>query len=323
MQNKLVQPFYPRHGQYADAVVVVPPKEFQFNEQTAEDNEFQTPLSLTTETVQHRAMAEYERLVKSLRDAGITVIEFDYPLSTTPTPDAVFPNNWFSTMADGRLITFPMASKNRQVEVRPDALSSVLQHAGRPVQSVETFAQYIAVGKYLESTGAMVMDHHTGVIYAALSQRCDEDLLTEYAAHIGYEAVSFRTRLPSGQSVYHTNVMMALGADFCLICDEVIEPAQRHGVVQRLMATKHIIPITVAQMNHFCGNILALTTENGQPLIVLSQSAHDAFHPEQRQQLQQYGQLLPIDVKTIEQIGGGSVRCMMAEVFLPRADVKA
>ncbi|MFC3024181.1 arginine deiminase-related protein [Vibrio zhugei] len=318
MQNKLAQPFYPRHGQYADAVVVVPPKEFQFNEQTAGDNEFQTPLSLTTETVQQRAMVEYERLVNGVREAGVTVIEFDYPLSETPTPDAVFPNNWFSTMADGRLITFPMASENRQVEVRPEALSTVLKQAGWAVQGVDTFSQYIAVEKYLESTGAMVMDHHAGVIYAALSQRCDETVLDEYAAHIGYETVPFRTSLPSGQSVYHTNVMMALGEAFCIICDEVIEPTQRRAVIERLMANKDVIHITIEQMNRFCGNVLVVITESGKPVIVLSQSAYEAFHPDQLQRLRQYGELLPIDVTTIEKIGGGSVRCMMAEVFLPR-----
>ncbi|SJL84392.1 hypothetical protein VPAL9027_02375 [Vibrio palustris] len=317
MKKQLIETFYPRHRQHANTVVVVPPKEFQFNEQTAVDNEFQTPLSMPTETIQQRAMAEYEALVTHLHQSGVTVIEFDYPLSSMPTPDAVFPNNWFNTLADGGLITFPMASHNRQAEVRVEALVEVLCQAGRAVSRVETFSQYIATQRYLESTGAMVMDHDLGLIYAALSQRCDEDVLKEYARHIGYEAVAFATCLPSGKSVYHTNVMMAMGEKFCLLCDEVIAEPMRSHVVQRIAKSKQVIPITIEQMNHFCGNVLPLTTATGETLIVLSQSAYQAFQPQQLSALQQYGTLLPIDVTTIEQIGGGSVRCMMAEIFLP------
>lgn len=305
--------------QNANCVVMVPPKEFAFNAETAKDNEFQHPVSDTTEQVRVKAMQEFRTMVDSLRQSGIQVVVFDYPQDEIETPDAVFPNNWFSTTPTGDLYTFPMACKNRQVEVKPDALSQVLSEAGRQVNQHRSFTRYLEIDAHLESTGVMVKDHVNRTIYAALSQRCDREVLEDYAESIGYErVVSFQTALPSGKPIYHTNVMMAIGESFCVICDEVIPEFERRFVIKSLAKDKQVISISLEQMNQFCGNILQLETINGDKVIAMSQSAYDAFSPAQLVQLSSHGKLLPFDVKTIENIGGGSVRCMLGEVFLPK-----
>ncbi|AVH33411.1 arginine deiminase-related protein [Vibrio fluvialis] len=302
----------------ANCVVMVPPKEFKYNAETAKDNEFQHQIALSDEQVRAQAMQEYTDMVANLRREGVQVVEFDYPLSDVETPDAVFPNNWFSTTADGGFFTFPMACANRQQEVRPQALIAALQQAGRQVRLRDSLVEYQEQRAFLESTGVMVMDHVNQTIYAALSQRCDREVLEDYAQRIGYSrVVSFQTVLPSGQPVYHTNVMMAVGESFCVICDEVIPEFERRFVVKSLAKDKQVISITLEQMNRFCGNILQLENASGDKLIVMSQSAYDAFTPSQRLQLSGHGKLLPFNVKTIEDIGGGSVRCMLGEVFLP------
>ncbi|MBY7916312.1 amidinotransferase [Vibrio fluvialis] len=302
----------------ANCVVMVPPKEFKYNAETAKDNEFQHQIALSDEQVRAQAMQEYTDMVANLRREGVQVVEFDYPLSDVETPDAVFPNNWFSTTADGGFFTFPMACANRQQEVRPQALIAALQQAGRQVCLRDSLVEYQEQRAFLESTGVMVMDHVNETIYAALSQRCDREVLEDYAQRIGYSrVVSFQTVLPSGQPIYHTNVMMAVGECFCVICDEVIPEFERRFVVKSLAKDKQVISITLEQMNRFCGNILQLENASGDKLIAMSQSAYDAFTPSQRLQLSGHGKLLPFNVKTIEDIGGGSVRCMLGEVFLP------
>lgn len=307
-----------KQPQNANAVVMVPPKEFQYNVETAQDNEFQQPLNLDDAQIRQQALAEYRQMVETLQQQGVQVIEFDYPLSSVATPDAVFPNNWFSTTADGGFYTFPMASFNRREEVRVEALTQALQAAGRHVQHHVSFESYLTQQAYLESTGVMVIDHPSRTIYAALSQRCDQRVLEAYAQQIEYpNVIAFHTALPSGQPIYHTNVMMSIGEHFCVICDEVISELDRHKVLSSLQKEKQVITITLDQMNQFCANILQLETAQHEKVIAMSQSAFSAFSAEQRAQLAQHGTLIPLNVQTIETIGGGSVRCMLGEVFLP------
>ncbi|EGR4343977.1 amidinotransferase [Vibrio cholerae] len=306
-------------AQTARAVVMVPPKEFGFNAQTAQDNAFQNPLALSAETILQRAMSEFNAMVNGLRQAGVDVVIFDYPLGQGETPDAVFPNNWFSTTEAGELFLFPMACTNRRLEVRPEALIDTLQKQGFAVKKQHSLLAFTEQQAFLESTGVMVMDHPNRTIYAGLSQRCDREVLEVYAEQIGYSrVVSFQTRLPSGSPIYHTNVMMAIGEHFCVICDEAIPEYERRFVVKSLAKDKQVISISIEQMNHFCGNILQLETADGQKVIAMSQSAYEAFTLTQLNQLATHGKLLPFAVPTIETIGGGSVRCMLAELFLPK-----
>mgnify|MGYP001302781909 FL=1 len=304
--------------QNARCVVMVPPKEFRYNAETAQDNEFQHKVDLNDGLVRDKAMQEFVAMVSGLRQAGVQVIEFDYPVSEKETPDAVFPNNWFSTTAEGELFVFPMACANRQLEVRPQALIEALERADKKVITQSSLVSFAKRSAFLESTGVMVMDHVNQTIYAALSHRCDREVLEEYAQKIGYQRViSFQTMLPSGHPIYHTNVMMAVGESFCVICDELIPEFERRFVIKSLAKDKQVISISLQQMNQFCGNILQLESSDGSKLIAMSLSAYYAFTPAQRSQLSTHGKLLPFDVSTIENIGGGSVRCMLAEVFLP------
>ncbi len=304
--------------QNANCVVMVPPKEFGFNVETAADNEFQSRLDLAPEVIKQQAMHEFDTMVARLRKEGVQVVVFDYPVDESSTPDAVFPNNWFSTTRDGTFYTFPMACENRQKEVRPQSLIAELEKSGRQVARSDSLVEFADQDIFLESTGVMVMDHGNKTIYAALSQRCERSALEEFASRIGYSRViSFQTSLPSGQPVYHTNVMMAVGDNFAVICSEVIPEYERRFVIKSLAKDKQVIDISLEQMNQFCGNILQLETVNGSPVIAMSQSAFEAFSPSQLAQLSSHGKLLPFDVSTIESIGGGSVRCMLGEVFLP------
>jgi hypothetical protein len=304
----------------ASCVVMVPPKEFCFNQETAEDNEFQNQISMSDFDVQRQAMREFRNMVTQLREFGVDVLELDYELSHQPTPDAVFPNNWFSTTHSGDIFLFPMANRNRRVEVRARQLQRLLATHSRQVTSVDhSLLPSLENGMYLESTGVMIKDHFTRTIYAGLSQRCDRALLESYAKKIGYsKVVSFQTQLPSGSPVYHTNVMMAMGERFVVICDEVIPEFERRYVLNQLSKTKQIISISIDQMNQFCGNVLELENQKGEKCIAMSQSAFDAWTPAQHKQLASHGKLLAFDVSTIETIGGGSVRCMLAEVFNPK-----
>ncbi|MDG3086336.1 arginine deiminase-related protein [Vibrio hannami] len=296
---------------------MVPPKEFCYNAETAVDNEFMHKVDLTSEQVRAKAMNEFHAMVAGLQLEGVQVIEFDYPPGDIETPDAVFPNNWFSTTLQGDLYVFPMACDNRQEEVRSDDLISALNASGRRVVAQDSLVGYAKQNAFLESTGVMVKDHVNKTIYAALSQRCDREVLEDYASRIGYRVISFQTVLPSGQPIYHTNVMMAIGEEFCVICDEVIPEFERRYVVKELAKTKQVISISLEQMNQFCGNIVQLENCRSDKVIAMSRSAFDAFTPAQRNQLSVHGKLLPFNVSTIESIGGGSVRCMLGEVFLP------
>ncbi len=302
----------------ANAVVMVPPKEFAFNAQTAQDNEFQHSSNLTAQQIRAQAMNEYQTMVTTLRSEGVQVIELDYQIEQLATPDAVFPNNWFSTTTSGQVYTFPMACKNRQNEVRIDELQQAFVSSGRVTTSFHDVRTLSEGDAYLESTGVMVKDHLNKTIYAALSARCDRALLEEYAELLGYSrVVSFQTQLPSGSPVYHSNVMMAIGESFCVICDELIPEFERRFVLRSLAKHKQIISISYQQMLNFCGNILQLETVNGGRVIAMSASAFKSFSKAQKKQLAGHGKLLSFDVSTIEQIGGGSVRCMLGEVFLP------
>lgn len=317
LEQRMPQQEKQKIQQNANCVVMVPPKEFAFNSQTAQDNEFQNQVVETTAEIRAAAMREFHSMVEQLRDVGVQVVVFDYPAGEIETPDAVFPNNWFSTTQGGALYTFPMACENRQHEVKVAALVETLKQANRPVFSQDSLISYLGQKAFLESTGVMVKDHISRTIYAALSQRCDREVLEDYAQRIGYDRViSFQTLLPSGKPIYHTNVMMAIGEEFCVICDEVIPEFERRFVTKSLAKDKQVISISIDQMNQFCGNILQLETGSGDKVIAMSQSAYDAFSPSQLTQLSSHGKLMPFDVKTIENIGGGSVRCMLGEVFL-------
>ncbi|GGG40785.1 citrulline utilization hydrolase CtlX [Hymenobacter glacieicola] len=309
--------------QAARTVFLVRPTRFTFNVETAQSNHFQRFMAgLDEAAIQARAFAEFDAAVATLRARQMRVLVFEAP-AEPHTPDAVFPNNWGTFHPDGRVLLYPMCAPNRRPERRPDILETLGQHF--TIREVTDLSSHEQAGRFLEGTGSIIFDHVHRLAYAGLSARTDEGLFREVAAKLGYEPVAFRAYDAGGREIYHTNVMMCVGARFAVVClESIASPTERAAVVESLTRTGHeIVPITLAQVACFAGNMLTLQPSAGPELLVLSQSAYDALRPEERRLLAQYAELVPLAIPTIETIGGGSARCMLAEVFLPAAEAGA
>jgi hypothetical protein len=298
---------------------MVRPAHFGFNPETSVSNAFQqSPAAGPPGDWQAPALAEFEALAGLLRTAGIEVII----AQDTPTPvkpDAVFPNNWVSFHHDGTVVLYPMLAANRRSERRPELIGEVIHAGGFRVTRTVDLAYRESEGKYLEGTGSLVLDRPGRIAYASLSARTDLDVLGEFAQQLDYELVTFEARGASGQAVYHTNVLMAIGARFAVICGEAISDERHRRAVFSMLesAGQRIIEISVAQMHGFAGNLLALTGATG-PVIALSAAAWRIFNEDQRRALEQHGEILAAAIPTIERVGGGGVRCMLCEIHLPK-----
>lgn len=307
------------HPQLANTLVMVRPVDFGFNEETALDNEFQHKPKNAKE-VRENALVEFDNMVANLTQAGIKVLVLEKDDLTTSTPDAVFPNNWFSTNKKGELIIYPMFAENRRQERRIDDLESLLQQNGYEVKQRQILGNINEHEKILEGTGVLVIDHQNGVLYASESERCHPEQLAHFQAKHNYaQSHLFQTQSSKGKAIYHTNVMMSVGDGFAVVCAECFADADEYAAVkQKLAETRDVIEISLAQMEqHFCGNILHVMNAEGERHIVMSQQAYDGFTPEQKARLEAHGRLLPNVINTIEDVGGGSARCMIAEIFLP------
>ncbi|GAB3298160.1 arginine deiminase-related protein [Hymenobacter humi] len=305
--------------QSASTVFMVRPARFSFNEETAVSNHFQQAIAgLQEAQVQARAFAEFDAAVASLRAHGVQVLVFD-DTAAPAKPDAVFPNNWVSLHADGTAILYPLCAPNRRPERRRDIVAAF--QAQFNVTEVLDLSAHEQEGRFLEGTGSIIFDHEHCVAYAGLSPRTDAGLLAEVAARLGYQPVAFRAQDAAGHAIYHTNVMMCVGAGFAVVSlESIADAAEQAAVVASLTATGHeIVDISLAQVAHFCGNMLTLQPTTGRELLVMSQSACTALTAAQKHTLERYCELLPLAITTIETIGGGSARCMLAEVFLPAA----
>ncbi len=306
----------------ANTVLMVRPCDFGFNYETALDNEFQQqPDFSEAAAIKSAANEEFDLAVKQLQTHGINVIVMKKD-DDHVTPDAIFPNNWFSTTPDGQIYLFPMKALNRRLEIRELQLCTLLQEHQLKVTSVCRVGPPNESHRFLEGTGVIIFDHLTNTIFAALSERCDKQQLENFASLYGANnIVSFRTATSTGKPVYHTNVMMSIGEKFAVICDEVIHPDDRERVLDSLRANKTVVTITEQQMAGFCGNILELKNQAGQNIITMSQSAYNNFTISQKALLESCADLLSVNITTIEKIGGGSMRCMLAEIFNHHNDV--
>lgn len=302
--------------QSASKVLMVEPAQFGFNSQTAESNSFQNVVSKDNLNIRELAIQEFQEAVHSLRAKGITVDVI--PDSAAPVkPDAVFPNNWISMHQDGKIILYPMAAENRRLERRMDIVDKLKREFA--VNDVLDFSGYEQKGKFLEGTGSIVFDHQNKFAYAVLSIRTDESLLQEVCDKIGYKPVLFHAVDEQSQAIYHTNVMMCIGKGIAVVClDSIPVQSERLLVESLLKDTGHeILPISYKQMNAFAGNMLMLSGKNDGLYMVMSSSAYDALSKDELSVISRYAEPLPINIKTIETIGGGSARCMIAENFLP------
>ena len=296
---------------------MVRPAAFGFNEETAANNYFQSNPGIDKEQLQQKALAEFDSMVQTLRSHGITVLVIE-DSKEPPKPDAIFPNNWLSTSPGGVLSVFPMYAPSRRIEKRDEILDQLAKEF--VIREVQDWGEYEAEGRFLEGTGSMVIDHDNKMIYACVSERTSLPVLEKYAAANNFQAIVFLATDKNGRPVYHTNVMMALGEGFCVLCEEAIEEEWELIAVRQLLeSTGHsIIAITRDQMHQFAGNMLQVKNNDGEKYLVMSRSAFNSLRKEQKQMLEAYSTLLPIAVPTIEEVEGGSVRCMMAEVFLER-----
>jgi hypothetical protein len=301
--------------QSAPAVLMVRPASFGFNPQTAESNAFQHAL----QPREDEALVEFDAVAAALRGAGIEVL-IAADTAAPPKPDAIFPNNWVSFHHDGTIALYPLLAPNRRAERREDILEFVLREGGfRASRSVD-FTHHERDGKYLEGTGSLVLDREHRVAYACSSPRTHLDVLGDFSQRLDYEVLSFDALDGSKKPIYHTNVLMAVGSRFAVVCAEALpNPSHRDAVLAKLQVTGHeIIAITRAQMRKFAGNVLELAAPDG-PLLVLSRTAFGSLNPSQLMRLEAHTTLLPVALPHIETIGGGGVRCMLAEIHLPKS----
>lgn len=302
-------------SQTTDTVLMVRPAHFQFNAQTATSNAFQTDVP----DVQRLAVEEFDQMAQRLRDAGIHVVVItDSPAPVKP--DAIFPNNWMTTHPDGTVVLYPMAAPNRRLEVRPDVLEYLEGTLGYEIRHVLDLTLEADRQRFLEGTGSLVLDRVHRVAYACLSPRTDKALLEEWARQLDYTLCVFHAVDRQGQDIYHTNVMMSVGHTFAVVClDAVPDAAECEALSRSLTRTGHeLVTLTLDQVYDMAGNMLLLHNTQGTPKLVMSQRAHDVLTPAQVMQLQNHCELLPVAIPHIEIAGGGSARCMLAEVFLPR-----
>ena len=296
---------------------MIRPAAFGFNEETAVNNYFQSNPAISKEELQQKALLEFDNMVQTLRDHDIDVVVID-DTKEPAKPDAIFPNNWLSTSPDGIVTVFPMYAPSRRLEKRDDILKILADQF--IVKDLQDWSEFEVEGRFLEGTGSMVFDHDNKMIYAAVSERTNLSVLEKFAATNGYQAIVFLATDKNGMPVYHTNVAMTLGENFAVLCEEAIdEEWELIAVRQLLESTGHsIIAITREQMHCFAGNMLPVKNKKGEKLLIMSKTAFDSLRKEQKQMLEAYAKLLTIAVPTIEEVEGGSVRCMMAEVFLER-----
>ena len=299
---------------------MIRPARFESNPLTAASNRFQGKSAASPAEQHESALREFDGLVEALRAAGVDVVVVE----DTPephTPDSIFPNNWISMHADGRVVLYPMEAENRRTERRSDIIEHLHDTIGLQVTEVVDLTAHEDEGHYLEGTGSMVLDRVNRVAYACLSSRTHFDALGDFAQRMGYEVVAFDAVDSEGVPIYHTNVLMNIGEELAVICDEAIpREEQRQAVVARLRDTGHdVISLSYEQLNAFAGNMLELRNADGERVIAMSEQAYQSLSEAQRERFAANGRIVSAPIDNIEQSAGGSVRCMLAEVHLPKA----
>ncbi len=305
--------------QTTDTVLMIEPIAFGYNAETAKNNYFQ--VEQTGSDIQSKALAEFNTFVGKLREKGINVITIKDTLDPH-TPDSIFPNNWVSFHKDGKVVLYPMFASNRRVERREDIIETI-EANGFEVAEIDDWSFSETQGHFLEGTGSMIFDHDHKIAYGSVSLRLDEKLFREFCAKFGFTPVvfhSFQTVGTERLPIYHTNVMMCVADQFVVIClDCIDDELEREKVIETIKGSgKEIIEISEEQMQQFAGNMLQVQNKEGVKFLVMSQTAYQSLSPEQVSAIEKYCEIIYSDLNTIEVNGGGSARCMLAEVFLPK-----
>lgn len=298
---------------------MIEPIAFGYNAETAKNNYFQ--VEQTGDDIQSKALAEFNTFVGKLRSKGINVITIKDTLDPH-TPDSIFPNNWVSFHKDGKVVLYPMFASNRRVERREDIIESI-ENQGFEVSEIDDWSFSETQGHFLEGTGSMIFDHDHKIAYGSVSLRLDENLFREFCAKYGFTPVVFHSYQTVGTErlpIYHTNVMMCVADQFVVIClDCIDDELEREKVVETIKNSgKEIVEISEEQMQQFAGNMLQVQNKQGEKFLVMSQTAYQSLAPEQVAAIEKYCEIIYSDLTTIEVNGGGSARCMLAEVFLPK-----
>ena len=300
---------------------MIRPVQFRMNEQTAVNNYFQEDVDLKNAEINTKAQLEFDNFVEKLRSKGVNVI-VEKDDEKGDTPDSVFPNNWVSFHESGNVAIYPMFAENRRKE-RRDEVFIRLESEGFQIKNIVDYTSAEDEDLFLEGTGSVLMDRVNERAYCALSPRADEELFIEFCEDFEYTPVVFtanQTVDGERMAIYHTNVMMCLAENFCVIClDSIDDKKERKNVTKHLKATgKEIIEISEEQMHQFAGNMLQVLGSNNVRYLVMSAAAHNSLNKSQTDRIEKYCEIVSSDLETIETCGGGSARCMMAEVFLPK-----
>lgn len=306
--------------QTTNTVLMIEPVAFGYNAQTAENNYFQ--VEQKGADTQSKALAEFNNFVEKLRNKGINVIVVKDTMEPH-TPDSIFPNNWVSFHKDGKVVLYPMFAPNRRAERRMDILET-LKNNGFKITEIDDFTASENENKFLEGTGSMIFDHDNKIAYGSVSLRLDEELFKEFCTKYGFTPVVFHSYQNAGDQrlpIYHTNVMMCVADKFVVICLDCIDDELEREKVQEVIKSsgKEIIEISEDQLQQFAGNMLQVQNSEEKKFLVMSQTAYQSLKPEQINSIEKYCEIIYSDLNTIEVNGGGSARCMLAEVFLPKS----
>lgn len=298
--------------QTTSKILMVRPFKFAFNEETAQNNHFQQ--KSIKDGVADAALKEFDSFVNLLRGNDVDVIV----VQDTPepwTPDSIFPNNWFSSHISGELVLYPMFAENRRAERKP-AMMKLLQRKMNHPKLID-LTHWEEEGEFLEGTGSMIFDRDKNIAYTCRSVRTSEKALHDFCSKMNYDSVVFDAVDKEGNLIYHTNVMMEIGTQVAIVClESVKDEVERNRLITRLTETgKIIVDITLEQVGHFAGNMLEVKSRSGHPIMVMSESARKSLTAEQERTISTYNKIISADIKTIEANGGGSARCMIAEIF--------
>jgi hypothetical protein len=300
----------PQNTQY---VLMIKPVSFTFNTETAGTNAFQRSDEANASS-QNLALSEFNSLVQVLKNNGIQVMVVD-DTEQPFTPDSIFPNNWFSTHEDGTMVVYPLYAENRRAERRADIAQMISDNF--TMNDILDLTPAENEGKFLEGTGSMVLDRDLRICYACLSPRTDKSLLVEFCNKMGYELIAFHALDEQKQPIYHTNVVMSVGDKFMVVCFESITNEEERHIIKQ-STSKEIIEITMEQLQNFAGNMLELINKDGEHVLVMSSRAYQSLTVQQITQLEKFARIIHAPITTIENLGGGSARCMIAEVFLSK-----
>ena len=302
-------------SQASRSVLLVRPASFGFNPETAASNAF---ANAAGENAAVAVLREFDAVAQRLIGAGVEVLVLE-DAPDPPKPDAIFPNNWVSFHADGTMVLYPMESPTRRREREPERLATLLRESGFDIRRTVDLSHHERHGRFLEGTGSLVLDRPGRRAFANLSPRTDPHVIADFDDRMDYATLLFDARDRSGMRIYHTNVLLSLGARFAVICVEAVAEEYRAVLIDEIEAAgRSVIEVDFEQLRSFACNVIELESNRGDPVIAISAAARGSLRPDQLKRLESFGELLHVPIPTIERVGGGSIRCMIADIHLPR-----